>query len=55
METAKLFAQTEGIVPAPEAAHALRYAVDEAIRARKTGTRKVILVNLSGHGLLDLG
>jgi tryptophan synthase beta chain len=53
-EAAVLFARTEGIVPAPEPAHALRAAVDEAIRAREEGKKRVILFNLCGHGLLDL-
>jgi len=50
----QLFAQTEGIVPAPESAHAVKAAVDEALRAKREGERKIILFNLSGHGLLDL-
>ncbi len=49
-----LFAQSEGILPAPESCHAIRVAVDEAIAAREAGEKKVILFNLSGHGLLDL-
>jgi len=53
-EAALLFARTEGIVPAPEAAHAIRAVVDEAAKAREEGREKVILFNLSGHGLLDL-
>jgi tryptophan synthase beta chain len=53
-EAAVLFARTEGIVPAPEAAHAIRAVVDEAAKAREEGRKKVILFNLSGHGLLDL-
>ena len=53
-EAALLFARTEGIVPAPEAAHAIRAVVDEAAKAREEGRKKVILFNLSGHGLLDL-
>ncbi len=48
------FAQTEGIVPAPESSHAITAAVDEAIKAREEGKKRVILFNLSGHGLLDL-
>ncbi|NPA51794.1 MAG: TrpB-like pyridoxal phosphate-dependent enzyme [Aquificae bacterium] len=48
------FARTEGIVPAPESAHAVKVAIDEAMRCRETGEEKVILFNLSGHGLLDL-
>lgn len=53
-EAAVLFARCEGIVPAPESSHAIRAAVDEALRAREAGERRVILFNLSGHGLLDL-
>jgi len=53
-EAAVMFAQNEGIVPAPESAHAIRAAVDEAIQAREEGKKRVILFNLSGHGLLDL-
>jgi len=53
-EAAVLFARTEGLVPAPESSHAIRAVVDEAIKAREEGRKKVILFNLSGHGLLDL-
>lgn len=49
------FARAEGIVPAPESAHAIRSAIDEAIAAREAGEPRVILFNLSGHGFLDLG
>ena len=48
------FAQTEGIVSAPETAHAIACAIDEALAAREAGERRVILFNHSGHGLLDL-
>jgi len=48
------FAKAEGIVPAPESAHAIKAAIDEAIKCKKTGAKKTILFNLSGHGLLDL-
>ncbi|MGD0019833.1 MAG: TrpB-like pyridoxal phosphate-dependent enzyme [Candidatus Limnocylindrales bacterium] len=48
------FARTEGIIPAPESTHAIRVAVDEALAAKKSGEKKVILFNLSGHGLFDL-
>jgi len=48
------FAQAEGIVPAPESAHAIRVAIDEAIRAKEAGEKKIILFNLSGHGHFDL-
>lgn len=48
------FAKCEGIIPAPESSHAIKAAIDEAIIAKKEGKKKVILFNLSGHGLLDL-
>jgi tryptophan synthase beta chain len=48
------FAKTEGIIPAPESAHAIRAAMDEALDAKAKGEQRVILFNLSGHGLLDL-
>ncbi len=54
-EAAQLFAATEGIVPAPESAHAIRVAIDEALKAKQEGVSKNILFNLTGHGLLDLG
>jgi len=53
-EAAVLFARSEGIVPAPETAHAIRTTIDEAIRCRETGQAKSILFNLSGHGHFDL-
>jgi tryptophan synthase beta chain len=53
-EAAVLFAQSEGIVPAPESAHAIAAVVKEAIKAREAGKKRVLLFNLSGHGLLDL-
>ncbi len=49
-----LFAQTEGIVPAPESAHAIAAAINEANKAKEEGKQKVILFNLSGHGLVDM-
>jgi tryptophan synthase beta chain len=49
-----LFARTEGIVPAPESAHAIAAVIAEAEQAREAGQKRVILFNLSGHGLLDL-
>jgi tryptophan synthase beta chain len=55
MEAAKLFTQTEGILPAPESAHAIKGAIDEAIRCKKEGIKETILMNISGHGFLDLG
>jgi tryptophan synthase beta chain len=48
------FARAEGILPAPESAHAIRVAIDEAIRCREAGEAKTILFNLSGHGHFDL-
>ncbi len=54
-EAAIQFARNEGIVPAPESAHAIRAAVDEAMAARDAGERRVILFNLSGHGHFDMG
>ncbi|HAR46549.1 MAG TPA: TrpB-like pyridoxal phosphate-dependent enzyme [Nitrospiraceae bacterium] len=53
-EAAIQFANTEAIIPAPESAHAIRAAIDEAIRAKEEGKQKTILFNLSGHGYLDL-
>lgn len=53
-EAAKLFASTEGIIPAPESSHAVRAAINEAVRCRETGQAKCILFNLSGHGICDL-
>ncbi len=53
-EAGTLFAKLEGIVPAPESAHAVKAVIDEALKAKKEGEPRVILFNLSGHGLLDL-
>jgi tryptophan synthase beta chain len=53
-DAARLFAQTEGFVPAPETAHAIKAAVDEAVRCRETGEEKCIVFNYSGHGHFDL-
>ncbi|MBI4926954.1 MAG: TrpB-like pyridoxal phosphate-dependent enzyme [Anaerolineae bacterium] len=53
-EAAVTFAQTEGILPAPESSHAIRAAIDEALKCKQTGEKKVILFNLSGHGHFDL-
>jgi tryptophan synthase beta chain len=49
-----LFAQTEGIIPAPESSHAIAAAITEAIKAKEEGAHKTILFNLSGHGLVDM-
>ncbi len=54
-EAAVQFARTEGIIPAPESAHAIRAAIDEALAARDAGEGRVILFNLSGHGHFDMG
>jgi tryptophan synthase beta chain len=53
-EAAVTFARAEGVLPAPESAHAIRAAIDEAIDARHKGEKRVILFNLSGHGHFDL-
>ena len=53
-EAAVLFAKSEGIIPAPESAHAIRGAIDEALDAKAKGEKRVILFNLSGHGHFDL-
>ena len=53
-DAAKTFAWTEGIIPAPEAAHAIRGAIDEALVAKQEKRKKVILFNLSGHGFFDM-
>src|SRR5207245_1146842 len=53
-EAATEFARTQGSIPAPETAHAVRAVVDEALAAREEGAERVILFNYSGHGLLDL-
>jgi tryptophan synthase beta chain len=54
-DAAKLFAQTEGIVAAPESSHAIRAAIDEALKAKADNKEASILFCLSGHGFLDLG
>ncbi len=53
-EAAAMFARAEGIVPAPESAHAIRAAIDEALRCKAEGKKETILFNLSGHGHFDL-
>jgi tryptophan synthase beta chain len=53
-EAAVLFARNEGIVPAPEASHAVKAAIDEALRCKREGKAEVILFNLSGHGHFDM-
>lgn len=49
-----LFAQAEGIIPAPESNHAVRAAINEAVKCKESGERKVIAFNLSGHGHFDM-
>jgi tryptophan synthase beta chain len=49
-----MFARTEGLVVAPETAHAVKGAIDLALKCKEKNESKVILFNLSGHGLLDL-
>lgn len=53
-EAAELFAKSEGILPAPESSHAIRVAVDEAIKCKKTGEEKTILFGLTGTGYFDM-
>lgn len=49
-----IFAKTEGIIPAPETCHAIRVAIDEAMECKRTGEKKIIAFNFSGHGHFDL-
>ena len=53
-EAATQFAQTQGFIPGPEPAHAVRAVIDEAVQAREAGEERVILFNLSGHGFFDM-
>ncbi len=53
-EAAITFAKTEGIIPAPESSHAIKAAIDKALEAKKKNEEKIIVFNLSGHGLLDM-
>ncbi len=53
-EAGLLFARTEGIIPAPESSHAIAATIREALKCKETGQQKVILFNLSGHGLMDM-
>ena len=50
----RLFAKTEGIIPAPESCHAIAATIREALKAKEAGRSEVLLFNLSGHGLLDM-
>lgn len=54
-QAALQFARTEGVIPAPESAHAIRVVIDEANRAKQEGKKRTIVFNLSGHGHFDLG
>ncbi|HZR40191.1 MAG TPA: TrpB-like pyridoxal phosphate-dependent enzyme [Ktedonobacteraceae bacterium] len=54
-ESAVFFARNEGIIPAPESGHAVRAAIDEALKAKEAGEARVILFNLSGNGNFDMG
>ena len=53
-EAAELFARAEGILPAPESSHAIKVAIDEALKCKETGEEKVIVIGLSGTGNFDL-
>lgn len=53
-KAATMFAQSEGIIPAPESSHAIATAIREALKAKEEGIGKTILFNLSGHGLIDM-
>ena len=53
-EAAEYFARAEGILPAPESSHAIRAAIDEAVRCRETGEEKTILFGLTGTGYFDM-
>ncbi|MCQ2552730.1 MAG: TrpB-like pyridoxal phosphate-dependent enzyme [Clostridia bacterium] len=53
-EAAEMFARTEGILPAPESSHAIRAAIDEALKCKETGEEKTILFGLTGTGYFDM-
>ena len=53
-EAAEYFARVEGILPAPESSHAIRVAIDEALKCKETGEEKTILFGLTGTGYFDL-
>jgi len=53
-DAARVLAQTEGMITAPETAHNVKYAIDEALKCKQTGEKKIIAFNNCGHGLLDL-
>ncbi|MCX8176454.1 MAG: TrpB-like pyridoxal-phosphate dependent enzyme, partial [Candidatus Bathyarchaeota archaeon] len=54
LDAAKIFTKTEGIVPAPETAHAIKQVIVEALKCKQNNTKKTIVFCFSGHGLLDL-
>jgi tryptophan synthase beta chain len=54
-EAGVLFARSEGIVPAPEANHAVKATIEEALRCKREGKAQVLLFNLCGHGFFDMG
>ena len=53
-DAAGLLIRTEGLIPAPETTHSLKFVIDKALECKKSGEKKVIAMNYSGHGLLDL-
>ena len=53
-EAAEMFARVEGILPAPESSHAIRVAIDEALKCKETGEEKTILFGLTGTGYFDM-
>jgi tryptophan synthase beta chain len=53
-EAAELFARSEGTLPAPESSHAIRVAIDEALKCKKSGEAKTIVFGLTGNGYFDL-
>jgi len=55
LDAAKTFVKTEGIVPAPETAHAIKQTIVEALKCKRRNLKKTIVFCFSGHGLLDLG
>ena len=54
-EAARMFARSEGILPAPESSHAIKGAIDEALKCKESGEEKTILFGLSGTGYFDMG
>ena len=53
-EAAELFARSEGILPAPESSHAIRVAINEALKCKETGEEKTIVFGLTGTGYFDM-